>query len=85
MSKYITVIVTDRQGNPEYYAEVTAYKDGFFTGGRLNQEHTDRDGKVTFDLDVSDSTKIAFSARVSGRKADSSFDYPYTPVYLRVE
>ncbi len=85
MAKYITVIVTDRRGNPEYYAEVTAYKDGFFTGGVLERGRTDREGKASFSLDVSDTTKIAFSARIEGRKADSDFDYPSTPVYLTVE
>ena len=85
MAKFITVVVTDTSGEPEYYAEVNVWKDGFFTGGKLATEHTDRNGTADFSLDVSNTDKIAFSAKCGGRSGETSFDYPVARVRIVID
>ena len=79
---HIEVRVADGSGRPEYYAEVTAYKGGFWAGGTLGSEHTDRDGLCWFDLDLGAHDKVSFVARSGGRRGESDEDYPRARVHL---
>jgi len=85
MSKYITVIVTDRSGNPECYATVKAYKDGLLSGGHIAQGTTDRDGRCDLSLDVADSDRISIGVRGSGRSGDLDHIYPEARLHVVVE